>query len=277
MTWEATGARLVRAPVESLWEHLGQLTRILSVSHVASPAGAVLPVAELFARAREAGLLAVVDGAHAPGHVPVDLGVLGADAYAGTCHKWLCSPKGAGFLWVRPELQERVEPLVVSWAGGLRSSRRATAGRGRAIPRRGSPCRPRSSSSASGAGTRCGRTATRSSSASSPSPACRRSRASSARCSRSGSRRAIRKSSSGVSTTSTGSRSRASTTTAGRCPDRVIEYIDHLHEHFRCPVMMQAGCYLPARGAPLQRRDHPQEPSSRNRFPGGEAWASASA
>jgi isopenicillin-N epimerase len=115
MTWEATGARVVRAPVESLWEHVRSSTRVFSVSHVASPTGAILPVAELCARAREAGLLSVVDGAHAPGHVPVDLESLGADAYAGNCHKWMCGPKGAGFLWVRPQLQERIDPLVVSW------------------------------------------------------------------------------------------------------------------------------------------------------------------
>ena len=114
-TWDATGARIVRAPLESLWDHVTEATRVLSVSHIASPTGAILPVAELCARARELGLLAVVDGAHAPGHVPVDLAAMGADAYAGNAHKWLCAPKGAGFLWARPELQERLDPLVVSW------------------------------------------------------------------------------------------------------------------------------------------------------------------
>jgi isopenicillin-N epimerase len=114
-TWEAVGARIVRAPLESLWEHLTDRTRVLSISHVASPTGEILPVAELCTRAREAGLLAIVDGAHAPGHVPVDLAAIGADAYAGNCHKWLCAPKGSGFLWVRPEMQERIDPLVVSW------------------------------------------------------------------------------------------------------------------------------------------------------------------
>jgi isopenicillin-N epimerase len=113
--WDGTGARVVRAPVESLWDHVTDATRVLSVSHVASPTGAIVPVAELCARARELGLLAVVDGAHAPGHVPVDLAAIGADAYAGNAHKWLCAPKGAGFLWARPELQERLDPLVVSW------------------------------------------------------------------------------------------------------------------------------------------------------------------
>jgi isopenicillin-N epimerase len=115
LMWEATGARVVRVPPASLWEHVSERTRVLSISHVASPTGALVPVAELCARAREAGILSVVDGAHAPGQVPVDLGALGADAYAGNCHKWLCAPKGAGFLWVRPELQQRIDPLVVSW------------------------------------------------------------------------------------------------------------------------------------------------------------------
>jgi isopenicillin-N epimerase len=75
----------------------------------------VLPVEEICAAAREHGTLAIVDGAHAPGQVPVDLGALGADVYAGNCHKWLCAPKGAGFLWARPELQDAIDPLVISW------------------------------------------------------------------------------------------------------------------------------------------------------------------
>jgi isopenicillin-N epimerase len=65
--------------------------------------------------ARKAGVLSIVDGAHVPGHLPLDLEAVGADVYAGNCHKWLCAPKGAGFLWARPEHQEWIEPLVVSW------------------------------------------------------------------------------------------------------------------------------------------------------------------
>jgi isopenicillin-N epimerase len=113
--WEAAGATLVRAPVESLWEHATGRTRVLSLSHVSSPTGLLVPVEEHCRRARGLGILSVVDGAHAPGHVPIDLTALGADAYTGNCHKWLCAPKGAGFLWVRQELQPRIDPLVVTW------------------------------------------------------------------------------------------------------------------------------------------------------------------
>jgi isopenicillin-N epimerase len=114
-TWDATGARVVRRPVDELLQGLSPRTRVLSISHIASPTGEVVDVAALCAQAHESGILAVVDGAHGPGHVPVDLAAIGADAYAANCHKWLCAPKGAGFLWVREELQERIDPLVVSW------------------------------------------------------------------------------------------------------------------------------------------------------------------
>jgi isopenicillin-N epimerase len=85
------------------------------VSHVTSPTALVLPVAEVCEAARRAGVLSIVDGAHVPGQLPLDLATVGADVYAGNCHKWLCAPKGAGFLWSRPEHQEWIEPLVISW------------------------------------------------------------------------------------------------------------------------------------------------------------------
>jgi isopenicillin-N epimerase len=115
---ERTGARVVRAPgrdADSIWAGAGERTRVLIVSHVTSPTALVLPVEELCRRARKAGVLVVVDGAHAPGHVPLDLQHLGADFYAGNCHKWLCAPKGAAFLYVRPERQQLLEPTIVGW------------------------------------------------------------------------------------------------------------------------------------------------------------------
>jgi isopenicillin-N epimerase len=114
-TWEFTGARVVVCEPDEVIGRIGPRTRVVSVSHVSSATALVFPVAEICAAARAAGALAVLDGAHAPGQLPLDLSTLGADVYAGNCHKWLCAPKGAGFLWVAPEHQEWVEPLVVSW------------------------------------------------------------------------------------------------------------------------------------------------------------------
>ena len=75
----------------------------------------LLPAEEIVSRARSEGLATIVDGAHAVAQVDLDLAALGADFYAGTCHKWLCGPKGSGFLYVRPEWQERVQGPIVSW------------------------------------------------------------------------------------------------------------------------------------------------------------------
>jgi len=114
-TWEFVDANLVVCEPGDLIGRIGPRTRAVSVSHITSPTALVLPVEEICAAAREAGVLSIVDGAHGPGHVPLDLQALGADVYAGNCHKWVCAPKGAGFLWARPEHQEWIEPLVISW------------------------------------------------------------------------------------------------------------------------------------------------------------------
>ena len=90
-------------------------TRLISLSHLTSTTALIFPVAEVCRRARERGVLTLVDGAHVPGHLPLALDEVGADFYAGNCHKWLCAPKGAGFLHVRPEHHERIQAPVVSW------------------------------------------------------------------------------------------------------------------------------------------------------------------
>jgi isopenicillin-N epimerase len=108
-------ANVVQVEPEELVENISIRTRAIVVSHVTSPTALMLPVEEICAAARHAGVLSIVDGAHVPGHLALDLSALGADVYAGNCHKWLCAPKGSGFLWSQPEHQEWIEPLVVSW------------------------------------------------------------------------------------------------------------------------------------------------------------------
>ena len=100
--------------VEAVVGSFGPATRALLVDHVTSQTALVLPVARIARAARERGIRVVVDGAHAPGMLDLDLASLGVDAWTGNCHKWLCAPKGAGVLWVAPQLRERVRPLAIS-------------------------------------------------------------------------------------------------------------------------------------------------------------------
>ncbi len=120
------GARYVRLPiplpvtsqsdfVERLWSGVNPRTRAVFLSHITSQTALKFPVEAVCERARRAGLLSIVDGAHAPGQIPLDLTTLGADLYTGACHKWLCAPKGASFLFARRETQPLLKPLVVSW------------------------------------------------------------------------------------------------------------------------------------------------------------------
>jgi len=121
-----TGARYLRRElplplddpqevVDAIWSGVSDRTRVLFLSHITSPSGVVLPIEPLIARARERGILTMIDGAHVPGQLDLDLHALGCDVYSGNCHKWLMAPKGAAFLYVREKKQPLVEPLVVSW------------------------------------------------------------------------------------------------------------------------------------------------------------------
>ena len=129
-TWtfacEQAGARVVHAAVDlparspgevvdAVWSRVTDRTRLLCIDHITSPTALVMPVADLIARARRAGVPVLVDGAHGPGQLDLDLEELGADFYVGNAHKWLLAPRGAAFLWARQDAVERLRPLVVSW------------------------------------------------------------------------------------------------------------------------------------------------------------------
>lgn len=120
-----TGARIVkhqiRLPYESdqafadaFFAKVSGNTKAIVVSHITSPTALILPVELISRRARESGIMTIIDGAHAPGQLPLDLAAIGADIYSGNFHKWLCAPKGAGFLHVQSQHHALIEPLVIS-------------------------------------------------------------------------------------------------------------------------------------------------------------------
>jgi len=101
--------------IETFWRGIKPRTRVIFMSHITSPTALIFPVKEICRRARELGIISIIDGAHSPGHIPLDLTDIGADIYTGACHKWLCAPKGAAFLYANPHIQPTLEPLVISW------------------------------------------------------------------------------------------------------------------------------------------------------------------
>ena len=107
--------------VDCIWREVTPRTRAIFLSHITSPTAILFPLQTLIKRARAANILTIIDGAHTPGQLPLDLLSLDPDAYAGNCHKWLCAPKGSAFLYVHPSLHECMVPLVIShgWENGV--------------------------------------------------------------------------------------------------------------------------------------------------------------
>lgn len=101
--------------VEQFFKGLSSKTRLIFIGQITSATGLRLPVEEICAIAKLKGIMTFIDGAHTPGQVPLNLHTLHADIYTGTCHKWMVTPKGCSFLYVRNELQHLFDPLVVSW------------------------------------------------------------------------------------------------------------------------------------------------------------------
>lgn len=115
--------RTVRVPLpleparfaDTMLEAIGPRTRLILVSHVTSVTALVLPLQALVAGARARGVATLIDGAHAPAQVPLELDTLRADVYTGNCHKWLSAPKSSAFLHARPEHHARLHAPVTSW------------------------------------------------------------------------------------------------------------------------------------------------------------------
>jgi len=101
--------------IDEFWKGVTSQTKVIYLSMITSPTAVRLPVEKICELARKNGILSIIDAAHAPGQIPVDLQLLGADIVFGNCHKWMLGPKGAAFLYARPEVQKIIEPLVVSW------------------------------------------------------------------------------------------------------------------------------------------------------------------
>jgi isopenicillin-N epimerase len=129
-TWnyycKKVGAKYVRQPItlpvtskedliKEFFKGLTSKTKLIFISHLTSSTGLRLPVEEICAIAKEKGILTFVDGAHAPGQLPLDITALDVDIYTGACHKWMMTPKGSSFLYVKKEHQHLFDPLVVSW------------------------------------------------------------------------------------------------------------------------------------------------------------------
>ena len=101
--------------LEEFWKGVTSKTKVIFLNQISSSTALIFPVKEICVKARELGLITIIDGAHVPGHIDLDITDLNPDFYTGTLHKWMLAPKGSSFLYVKKEYQNDIEPLVVSW------------------------------------------------------------------------------------------------------------------------------------------------------------------
>lgn len=129
-TWnyycKKAGAKYVRQPVtlplvskdqfiEDFFKGATDKTKAIFISHITSATALIFPVKEICNIAKAKGFFTIVDGAHVPGHIPLNIEDLNPDVYTGACHKWMCTPKGCSFLYVKKEWQHLFDPLLISW------------------------------------------------------------------------------------------------------------------------------------------------------------------
>lgn len=129
-TWayfcKVTGAKYVRQTIsmpviskeqllEDFWKGYNSNTKVVFINQISSATALIFPVREICKKAQELGLITIVDGAHVPGHISLNIEEMNADFYTGTLHKWMLAPKGSSFLYAKKEFQDDLDPLVVSW------------------------------------------------------------------------------------------------------------------------------------------------------------------
>jgi isopenicillin-N epimerase len=101
--------------VNQLWSSVNEKTKVIYISQITSATGVILPAEEICRRAKAEGIMTIIDGAHVPAHIPLNISEMDPDVYVGACHKWLSAPKGSSFLYVKNSLQKDVNSLIISW------------------------------------------------------------------------------------------------------------------------------------------------------------------
>jgi len=101
--------------IEEFWKGYTPKTKIIFLNQISSSTALIFPVKEICEKARELGLITIIDGAHVPGHIDLNITDLNPDFYTGTLHKWMLAPKGSSFLYVKKSFQEMLDPLIVGW------------------------------------------------------------------------------------------------------------------------------------------------------------------
>lgn len=101
--------------LEEFWSGYTSKTKVIFINEISSATALIFPIKEICQKAQELGLITIIDGAHVPGHIDLNIEDLNPDFYTGTLHKWMLAPKGSSFLYVKKEFQNDIDPLVVSW------------------------------------------------------------------------------------------------------------------------------------------------------------------